>query len=405
MKSIRKALGQYMTPDGVAQLLAEQIPEGVTAVVDLAAGDCSLLRAASALHPGIGLYGCEIDPDMHTKAVSQLPAAKLSQGDGLTSRVAIRKLHQGQVAVVGNPPYTEMDATREMRIHLSKAFPALRFKLGHRRSELYFLARSLLLAKKTGGTVAVLMPMGFADGDIYHQYRQSLMAHYGVRKAIEVCANAFGQTEARTVLLVIDTSLPKTTKVEISRYTVASGRSQVVFHGVLTLGERLDARYHEGKALTAAACTRLADLGVTIVRGRVSHKESKQLSLDAIHTTDLARAEHGLLAIKVQTNRSAEDNPFFSEIVAETGDILLSRTGSRVSWKPILVSSGKAPITDHVFRIRVPQSAKYRVTQAFEHPAFPTWLASVAKGVCATVVTKRDLLTMPIFEPIALQAG
>jgi hypothetical protein len=46
----------------------------------------------------------------------------------------------------------------------------------------------------------------------------------------------------------------------------------------------------------------------------------------------------------------------------------------------------------------VPANQKQRVERAFKHPAFESWLASVAKGVCATVITKKDLMAMPIFE-------
>jgi hypothetical protein len=398
MKSTRKALGQYMTPGDVARLVASNIPSNTTAVVDLAAGDCSLLRAVKAMHPSVALYGCEIDDGMHRRGQSSLPAAKIRNGNGLDARLQIRASDNARVSVVANPPYTETEVTPAMTRLLSLAFPDVSSKLGYKRAELYFLARSLLLAKRTGGIVSILMPMGFGDGDIYRHYRRSLMSNYGLLKAIEVQARVFGQTEARTVLLVIDTSKSVTQEVEISRFDAELGKSAVIYRGRLEAGERLDARYQEGRVFADNAPCRLADLGVTIVRGRVSYKESRDLAMPAVHTSDLSRARRGKLDIEVQSKESAEENAFFSAIVAETGDILLSRTGTRVSWKPIVVKSGRAPITDHVFRIRVPANQKQRVERAFKHPAFESWLASVAKGVCATVITKKDLMAMPIFE-------
>jgi hypothetical protein len=405
MKSTRKALGQYMTPGDVARLMASHIPAGTTAVVDLAAGDCSLLRAVADMHPSVALYGCEIDDGMHRKGQSSLPAARIRSGNGLEARLQIRAADNSRVSVIANPPYTETDVTPAMSRLLSLAFPDVSTKLGYKRAELYFLARSLLLARKTGGIVAILMPMGFGDGDIYRHYRRSLMANYGLLKAVEVQARVFGQTEARTVLLVIDTSKSVTQKVEISRFDADSGKSALIYRGLLDAGARLDARYQEGRIFADSAQCRLADLGVTIVRGRVSYKESRDLAMPAVHTSDLSRARRGKLDIEVQTRESAEENAFFSEIVAETGDILLSRTGTRVSWKPIVVKSGRAPITDHVFRIRVPAKQKQRVARAFKHPAFESWLASVAKGVCATVITKKDLMAMPIFETAIKQVA
>jgi type I restriction enzyme M protein len=318
-------------------------------------------------------------------------------GDGLDAVFKMKPAHQKHVSIVANPPYTEIVATAAMTRDLHAAFPGVSTKLGHKRAELYFLARSLLLAKKTRGTVSVLMPMGFADGDIYSQYRASLMVHYGLLKAIEVSA-VFEQTEARTVLLVIDTSKHDTRDVEVSRYDPIKDIVSTVYYGPLKAGERLDARYQEGKILVGAVRVRLQDIGVTVVRGRVSYKESRDLAMPAVHTTDLSKAMRGKLDIVVQTKKNAKENAYFSAILAEEGDILLSRTGTRVSWKPIVISSGRAPITDHVFRIRVPPEQQQRVTRAFSHPAFEPWLASVSKGVCATVITKKDLMTMPIFE-------
>ena len=398
MKSTRKTLGQYMTPEAVARLVASYIPPGTSSVVDLAAGDCSLLRAVAASNPSISLYGCEIDEGMYRKGQSNVPTARIRKGDGLEARLRIRKPDGRQVCVVANPPYAEMEVTPAMTRLLRRAFPDVSTKLGYKRAELYFLARSLLIAKKTGGVVSILMPMGFGDGDIYRQYRRSLMENYGLKKAIEVQAKVFGLTEARTILLVIDTSISSTTNVEICRFHAETGRASMIYNGLLDSGDRLDARYQEGRILSSSVQFKLADLGVTVVRGRVSYKESRDLAMPAVHTSDLSKARRGKLDIEVQTKKSAKENAFFSAILAETGDILLSRTGTRVSWKPIVVSSGRAPITDHVFRIRVPAEQKTRVARAFTHPAFESWLASVAKGVCATVITKSDLMSMPIFE-------
>ena len=67
-------------------------------------------------------------------------------------------------------------------------------------------------------------------------------------------------------------------------------------------------------------------------------------------------------------------------------------------WEPVIVAGGIAPITDHVLRIRAPEPVRDRVARSFQHPAFPKWLESVTKGVCASVITKRELLQMPIFS-------
>lgn len=160
----RKTLGQYMTPDHIAVLLAQQIPSSISSAIDFAAGNFSLLNAVEKLHKNIKLYGFEIDLNFHEEGKQTLPTALVQIGDGLTTELPL--LNSG-LAVVGNPPFTETNPTPQMESILESAFPGLHTKQGRKRLELYFFARSLLTAKKFKGYVTILMPMNFADGDIY----------------------------------------------------------------------------------------------------------------------------------------------------------------------------------------------------------------------------------------------
>jgi predicted RNA methylase len=400
MQGNRKALGQYMTPDVVANLVARHIPSDASAVIDLAAGDCSLLRAMRRRKPAAQLFGFEIDPDMHRRAQQHSPFANITFGNGLTEGLHAELTKQNRIAVVGNPPFAEMAPSAPTQRVLLQAFPQLKTKHGGRRAEVYFLARSLLVAKATKGTVAILMPISFADGDIYTQYRSELMQNYCVRKAIEIPGSAFSATEARTVLLVIDTGCGCTNEVEIGRFNMQTKKVEAIFKGQLEPGQRLDARYYDGRAEFDATLLKLKDVGVTITRGQYSHKEAKSLALGAIHTSDLARATNGRLSIGRSRSTRNDSAHLPDDSIALPGDILLPRTGTRVNWSAVFVASGSAPITDHVFRIRAPRSSLEVVRKAFMHPCFTTWLKCTAKGVCATVLTKRELLSMPLFaEP------
>lgn len=397
MQENRKALGQYMTPDVIADLVAQYVPADATNVIDLAAGDCSLLSAVHRCKPSLELFGYEIDDEMHRRAKKCLSFAKVSRANGLTG-----KLHEGlsgqkKIAVVGNPPFAEIEPTDSMRKILRKAFPGLITQLGRRRAEVYFLARSLNIAKINDGVVAILMPISFADGDIYSRYRAELMKNYALKTAIEIPESVFVATEARTVLLIIDTSISKTTEVDIGLFDVEIKAVKRVHIGKLESGQRLDARYYDGREQFDSDAPKLKDIGVTITRGQYSHKEAKTMAIRAIHTSDLARATHGEISLGMVRGNLKGILNLTGDTIAQPGDILLPRTGSRVSWNPVIVTSGSAPITDHVFRIRAPSESIEMVKQAFMHPSFTAWLKCTAKGVCATVLTKRELLTMPLF--------
>lgn len=397
--SSRKSLGQYMTPGYIADFIAAQLPSDLDAVVDLAAGDCALLAAVRDRDPQVSICGFEIDTRIYDASKQAFPSAQLVNADGLVASLDGLFRAPVRAAIVGNPPFTEFEPNQFTQNLLRNAFPGLTGKMGHKRSELYFLARSLLIAKATKGMVAIVMPIGFADGDIYTQFRRELMSGYAVRSAIEFPPQTFAATEARTILLVVDTSGVGSNNIQIARYDMRNRKSIVIRSGVLVPGERLDARYHEGRSCVPPNAPTLGDLGVTVVRGRVSRKEAEALNLDVIHTSNLREATLGMLDLPhFRTGRNATKSRI-EPIIAQAGDVLLSRTGTRVNWSPVVIKSGASAITDHVFRIRIPKRSRNAVLASFRHPSFSTWLESISKGVCATVLTKRELLSMPIFSP------
>ncbi|XTI73269.1 N-6 DNA methylase [Acidithiobacillus sp. AC3] len=394
----RKRLGQYMTPNHVADFIANQLPVAVEAVVDLAAGDCALLTAVYKRNPDTILCGFEIDSGVFSVSSKTLPVARLINADGLSTAIEKFNLPLTNVAVVGNPPFTEMEPTTVALELIAKAFPSVTSKLGIKRSELYFLARSLLVAKALKGVVAVVMPIGFVDGDIYTQYRKALMTEYAVKSVTEIPAQTFSFTEARTALLVIDTAINGSTEVDICRYSACGNETLIIYRGPIDPGERLDARYHEGRLQIPTNVPTIGEMGVTITRGRVSRREAATLHLDVIHTSSLRQARHGGLHLSTFSPAADIVSRPGAPILAEPGDILLPRTGTRVNWTPVIVRSGSGEITDHIFRIRVPKRCRREVIASFRHPGFSSWLESISKGVCATVLTKRELLLMPLFS-------
>lgn len=386
----RQKLGQFWTPPELAALLTAQLSSRTTLALDLAAGEGALLDAMRSTSKKCKLVGCDIDPDAILRAAERIPSIKISLADGL--RVAMpRRRTDGRMAAVANPPFGEAEDEILGRALLRKAFPDVESEFGYKRLEMQFLARYLDWAKNVKGVISILMPCGFADGDMYRKFRASMMNSIGLRRVIEIAPSSFVATEARCSLLVIDGARRSTKSVEICRYDENTKQVELVYEGPIAPGERLDARYHLGKTLVNAQTPTLKDIGVEIVRGTFSHSEARRQQVHAIHTTHLANARHGNLRL-----RASADYPD-DAVIAAAGDILLPRTGTRVSWRPTVVSAGLAPITDHVFRIRSPQTVRQTVRESFNSPLFEQWLGSVSKGVCATVLTKRELMEMPAF--------
>ena len=376
-----------MTPPKLAQLVAAELGSCDT-VIDFAAGEGALLRAVQkrARH-NVMAIGFDVDAQVLKTAAATLHQAQLRRSNGLTARLNTQAL--GRVGVVGNPPYLEATSANAW---IAKAFNGITGKLGMDRAEVQFLARSLVTARSTDGRVVIVMPIGFADGDVYRRIRSFLMEQYHVVKCIEVAAGAFADTEARTVVLVIDTARSKTTETEIYELDL-DGQQSLVLKASLAPGCRLDARYHKAMKQSCPDALQLKDVHVCIDRGVFSRKEAENLKIPTVHTSDLGRAKNQ----KINVAAARLKDLGTAMITARRGDILLPRTGTRVCWKPVLVESGNAPITDHVFRIRAPKKVRDIVYQSFCHPDFSKWLEGASKGVCATVLTKRELMQMPLF--------
>jgi N-6 DNA Methylase len=386
---VNKNLGQYMTPSRVAKLVAHELGDCDT-VVDFAVGEGALLRAVHERRRGTKLIGFDIDRAMVESTSESLADSNIRCGNGLLARLSASSF-SGRTSVIGNPPFIGDCVDRHD--WLRRAFKGLTGKLGQDRAELQFLARSLLTARAGKGRVVIVLPIGFADGDVYRRLRTFLMTQYKLLRCIEMGSDVFADTEARTVILVIDATGASTDDVEICELPAGADVPIRICKKSLLPGARLDARYHKAMNLTTMPSgPQLKDLNVTIVRGIVSRKEAETMKIMALHTTDLGRAQDGRLT----TSRLSASTDA-RHVVARPGDILLPRTGSRVRWTPVLVESGAAPITDHVFRIRAPRAIRKMVLDSFNHPAFTDWVHGVSKGVCATVLTKGELMQMPAF--------
>jgi hypothetical protein len=393
-RKFKDDLGQHMTPTAVASLFGSEVLDTPTAVIDLAVGDGALLAAVQRAYPGATLHGIDCDPARLAQAAKAVEGSRLRLGDGLSINFPrLSKAGQQRVWIVGNPPFlfsqpTEVDAAWQAR-----AFPDVDSKHGIRRTEMSFFSRALVEAKKRKGIVAILMPSPFASGILYAPYRQSLLRNFNLLKVINIEDARYRDTEASTVLLVVDTASTGTNEIEISRFCATEAAKHVIYAGPIGEVDRLDAGYWSAIDLHRSKVPTLGDIGVDVARGRFCKADAERLKRRVLHTTDLCRHAGATIRLSKVFDTGVDGY----DITAQAGDILLARTGTRVRWDPIMVTSGSAPITDHILRIRAPRNMRAQVAASFMHPHFATWLSSVSKGVCATVITKRELLRMPLF--------
>jgi len=383
-------LGQHMTPPNIAALLCRELPGDISAAVDLAVGHGDLLLPLRDRWPGIQLYGIDCDPARLSFASQRLGKTATALGNGLVSKLPRRLFCGGRFACVCNPPFLPMVGNSQTDRLIADAFPNVTSRHGLRRMEVAFLARALLEARSRQGWVAIILPSAFASGLQYAPYRKSLVETCCVTKVIEIREGHFRDTEATTVLLIVDTARRPTGKVFIGNYFLADDTLQPIYEGPISASQRLDAAYWQAACLHQSNHPTLRQIGTEIARGTRCRAEAARKHQHLLHTTDLSKLTGHRVVLPSKCCPSGD-------IVAEPGDILLPRTGTRVRWEPVEVVRGSAPISDHVLRIRAPRMFRRAVWKSFRHPNFQPWLRSVSKGVCATVLTKQELLDMPLF--------
>jgi hypothetical protein len=384
----KKELGQYMTPTVLAKLVAAELG-ACDAVLDLAAGDGALIKAVSEQSPrAVQCFGFDIDSEAVVNAKERLVNATILNADGLTA--SLNLAGYGKIGVVGNPPF--LNRHPDVNGWIQKVFPGITGKSGLDRLDVHFLARSLFIAREHKARMVLVMPSGFADGEMCRQIRSSLMKNYHLERCIEVSGCLFENTEAKVIILVVDTTKAPCGETEIVQINEVGYQ---LWHKKLALepGERLDASYHQVCGVETEGFLQLCDLNVSITRGLFSRKEAETLRIEALHTTHLSKAQAGYIA-DIGAKRDYGNTRC---VTANAGDILLPRCGKRVSWSAVVLKEGEMPITDHVFRIRAPEAVRELVISSFRHPMFKHWLGGVSKGVCATVLTKKDLMRMPLF--------
>ena len=153
--------------------------------------------------------------------------------------------------------------------------------------------------------------------------------------------------------------------------------------------QRMDYSYYRWKShqKCPGLCPVLGDMGVEIKRGRSSKKVLSNAGIKFFHTSSFSLSSP---TVKLE-------NSFLpGELIAEPGDILISRVGKRCIGRVALLESGTQVISDCIYRLRTP--AKYReiIWKALVSKEGKKWMEAHAHGVCSRCLSKKDLLDFPI---------
>lgn len=387
-------LGRYYTSDVFSHLLISQfINDKPGNILDLGVGSGALIKAALNRWDNAEYFAVDVDKKSILRIKSELPFVKSFHFNTLKAEVSEKlRIKIGEIDIaICNPPYLKVKNAISYNTLFEGANLAECKKLRLLTSDVIFLAKNLQLLKG-GGELGIILPDSLITGKEFIPLRNAILKEHNLKGIIELPEKIFQKTEALTHILLIEKTKAASKK---SPLFLADKTGQIIDEIEVDkdgLSERMDFKYHSWRKKTKLIKQHkvLSDLKVEIKRGTFTHKELKKIGDNFIHTTEIKNAND-----KQAIRSSKKVNHKY--LLATRGDILLARVGRGCTGKLCMVSRGKAPVSDCVYRIRVSKKYRMKVWKALISLEGQNWLKANCHGVCAKVISKKDLLKFPIY--------
>ncbi|WP_342310565.1 hypothetical protein [Burkholderia pyrrocinia] len=359
--------------------------------LELGVGGGQLMQACFDFASPERFIGVEIDLDLIRRHAKRADMT-LHRVDVLDPFRLARALTERQFKYsVGNPPFGEARLPSHAigRLHdLCPGLPGSQWS----RLDLYFVLESLSRLTRPGAA-AFIIGSPLIDASALQPFRRALIDQASEVECFELPINTFPNAEVRSYLLVAKFGLSKRCcNVHVGRL---EGADFAMSKRIKVTGEqgaaRLDLAFYEFTdmhlALRAKGGKTLDEVGGVVVRGSRSKNEFVALGIPSFHTTDFPG---GLNEIAFH---GACDSHFQ---LAEAGNILVPRVGSRCLDRQVMVSKGRRPYTEAVYRIAVPAKYRSKVFDWMRSPEGVNWRVMAARGACAKHLTVSTLLKMPV---------
>lgn len=375
----KKLLAQYYTCENIGDFLIKNLPPmSPNTIIDLCMGEGSLLHSASKMYEGAKLVGCDIDESNITNQHSN-STIHCHHLDSSTSQLGKILSTSRFDLVLGNPPFNNIEQTN----YIKNIFSKFGLDLNYQKipSALLFLIIGIQLVK-VGGVISYIIPDSLLTNNRFRKFREILISQYNIISIVQLGNKKFEGTEAHTHILTVKNKVLKNNyKVKLKHY---ENQSQHIYISKEQFINRADYSYWN-KAASIKSCS-LEDLGAQLLRGRWTHKQLRSQNKPYIHTTHL------------NNNYTEFRNKNISSLCndAKTGDIVVSRVGTRALGKIGFVKTGAFLISDCTILIRIEKQHQHSVLNTLNSNFGRSWLQSISKGVGARHITLADLKGLPI---------
>ncbi len=383
-KSMSGKYGFYETPEWVSRLVAKNICVNQRAhLIDLGAGSGSLIRGIKELYKNCFCTGVELDKS-HAKFLNKI-ADRVRHINLIENSVPKNLIvpHR-QINVVSNPPFGKIESNSELRRLLQQnELVAQASTACSTRSEVVFLARALEVLKK-GSSAAFIVPSTISTHDHWSVLRETLTEKHALEKMILLPEKVFSATEVESVIFFIRPYSGRSVKIQIEDH-----RESELKRYEVSIRSFVDGLV--GKTISSGSLL-LGPLVTDMYRGRRCSKELKNNAIDHLHSSDI----NSLHASKIALPKLRVSKKIQNERIAEAGDILVSRVGTRCLGSTVFVESGGAVISDSVISIRVPKKKAPLVFSKLASSKGREWLRGASRGACAKIITYETIQHFPL---------
>lgn len=321
---------KYYTPLSIAELLIKQLNIGTPEkIVDICCGSCNLLNAAKQRWRKATLYGADI--------------ANHNVSDVVFENIDGREYalnHQKEFPLVlANPPFDYLETKNEFPQLFQAPFDAYNSS----RLEIEMLIANLLMLQD-GGTLLIIMPSSFVEGETHNSAREIIAKNYQVQRVVELDECTFGASHIHSYALIIKNKICKRYTCELMFAEKQSQNFTLRSIKKMTSSDLIKGLW-TGKSVTKQG------ISLDIKRGNVSSASFQEKGQPILHTSKLSDSW-------APSIRHIDEN-FVANAYAETGDIVVSRIGkSAGQW---CVHSGEEiPISDCLYRIKDPKGKIYK---------------------------------------------
>lgn len=366
--TIKKQLGQFDTPVGLAKFLYKTAQIEHDYFVDLGAGAGNLSHAIK----GAGL---QVELDLkrieNIKIKDQVIVLNTDVLDSDFNLTPYTQEHT-KVLYVSNPPFSVK------KRHEGFCF----FKEGGdkkiNQTDVYFLDVIMRSIQKNDSLILIISAP-FIQSESYLKERIQFFNFFNDVHIFKLAKHTFKGADVQTYAILAKNESSTAQPIALTQINslLKTLRSETIDRSVLESGVFFS---NENIQLaTSELC--LADINPLIFRGRQRYGGGSPI----IKVSDLNNGDLYFQEALEQTEKTAQK-----------GDILVARVGN-VIGRCARLKSSQCAISDTVLCLRVEKEFQDRVWSSLQDPKVKLWLRSKAQGKCAKYITYETLLQIPLY--------